>query len=123
LRFVSHVLANFSVPFIFSLVGLYKAICFKMVSVKSKESVNGPIVGISTEYTVHTGALFDSKLKTFLKNVSITVDKSSGLVTKVFQRTGSVANIARSGDIDLSSLFVMPGFVDAHAHIFLHPYK
>jgi len=94
-----------------------------MVSIRSKDLGNGFTNGAGTEYTLHTAAMFDSKLKTFVKNVSITVDKSSGLVIKVFQRTGSVANTFRIGDIDLSTLFVMPGFVDAHAHIFLHPFK
>ena len=93
-----------------------------MVSINIKGLANRSTFEADTKYTVHTGALFDSKQKTFVKNVSITVDKSSGLVTRIFQRTSSIASIIQPEDIDLSSLFVMPGFVDAHAHIFLHPY-
>ena len=75
------------------------------------------------QYTIHTDALFDSHMKTFVYNTSITVDESSGLVTKVFERIEDLSSCMRLGDIDLSGLFVMPGFVDAHTHIFLHPYK
>jgi len=73
--------------------------------------------------TIHTDALFDSHMKTFVHNTSVTVDKSSGLVTKVFERTRDLSLCIKPGNIDLSGLFVMPGFVDAHTHIFLHPYK
>ncbi|EFZ03726.2 amidohydrolase family protein [Metarhizium robertsii] len=72
--------------------------------------------------TVHAGTIFDSKAKKFKENVSITVDPGTGSIVHVLQRDTGTANI-REGDIDLRDKIVMPGFVDAHTHIFLHAYK
>lgn len=72
--------------------------------------------------TVHAGTIFDSKAKKFKENVSITVDPGTGSIVHVLQRDTGAANI-REGDIDLRDKIVMPGFVDAHTHIFLHAYK
>lgn len=77
----------------------------------------------ANQYTIHTDSLFDSQEKAYVYNTSITVDRSTGLVTQSFKRHGPLNSYMKPGDIDLSGLFVMPGFVDAHAHIFLHPYK
>lgn len=79
-----------------------------------------------TQYTVHTSSLFDPKLKQVRKNISITVDSSTGLIVKVFERNDEhqpFANIFNDGDIDLRGKYVMPGLVDAHTHVFLHSYE
>lgn len=73
-------------------------------------------------FTIHTSTVFDSKAKTFRDNVSITVDPLSGSIADVYERDGSAADV-KDGDIDLRGKVVMPGFVDAHTHIFLHSYE
>lgn len=80
---------------------------------------------MSAPYTVHTSTLFDPKKKQFVTDVSITVDPVSGNIVKVEQRSpGSLAlgDVVPEGDVDLRGKVVMPGLVDAHAHIFLHSY-
>jgi imidazolonepropionase-like amidohydrolase len=74
-------------------------------------------------YKVHTSVLFDSKEKAFIENVSITVDPKSGSIVSVEERTTPDINELGPDDIDLRGKVVMPGFVDAHTHIFLHDYK
>lgn len=78
---------------------------------------------VSSEYTVHTSTLFDPKSKQVLENISVTVDKVSGLMVNVFQRKMPLPDKIQDPDIDLRGKFVLPGFVDAHTHIFLHSYK
>ncbi|CAK7199580.1 hypothetical protein SEUCBS139899_002261 [Sporothrix eucalyptigena] len=74
-------------------------------------------------YTVHTSTLFDPKKKQWVKDVSITVDPVSGSILKVEERApDSLGETVPAGDIDLRGKIVMPGLVDAHAHIFLHNY-
>jgi cytosine/adenosine deaminase-related metal-dependent hydrolase len=77
----------------------------------------------SSELTVHTSLLFDPKKKAFLKDVSIKVDCDRGSILEVFAR--STDNVISDNDIDLrgNDRVVMPGFVDAHTHIFLHSYE
>lgn len=70
---------------------------------------------------LHSSLLFDPRKKAFVKNVSIKIDTQSGAIADVYER-GSDEEI-RNGDIDLRGKVVMPGFVDAHTHIFLHPYR
>ncbi|MCJ1479034.1 hypothetical protein MMC13_007718 [Lambiella insularis] len=73
-------------------------------------------------FTVHTSLLFDPQQKAFLSKRSITVDPSTGLITKLYQRSTEPQSIT-APDIDLRHLpLVLPGLVDAHTHIFLHPY-
>ena len=75
-------------------------------------------------YTIHTSVLFDPKKKAFVENVSITVDPVSGLITEVTERSpDQLKDAVPDGDIDLRGKVVMPGFVDAHTHIFLHSYE
>ncbi|KAF2722271.1 hypothetical protein K431DRAFT_338302 [Polychaeton citri CBS 116435] len=86
-----------------------------------RHTLNGDI------YAIHTDLLFDPKARSFVRNTSIEVDKSTGLITKVYQRPKShndalCKGITRSADIDLRHRTVLPGFVDAHAHIFVHAY-
>lgn len=94
-----------------------------MVAIRNHVAIQEEKAESANQYTIHTDALFDSHEKEFVYNTSITVDRLAGLVTKVFKRTAPLSSYMKSGDIDLTGLFVMPGFVDAHAHIFLHPYK
>lgn len=79
------------------------------------------------ELTVHTSTLFDSKHKTFVSNVSLVVDTKTGLITKTYRREEEDLprhNVSSgSSTIDLRGLTVLPGLVDAHTHIFLHPYS
>ena len=75
-------------------------------------------------YTIHTSTLFDPKKKAFVSNVSITVDPQSGLIVDVTERTSEALDGSiPEGDVDLRGKIVMPGFVDAHTHIFLHSYE
>ncbi|KAF5489736.1 Uncharacterized protein CGCS363_v012131 [Colletotrichum siamense] len=76
----------------------------------------------SSTFTVHTSLLFDSKTKSFVKNTSIVVDKAQGIIADIYKRKDDEEISVRPGDIDLRGKVIMPGFVDAHAHVFLHPY-
>jgi imidazolonepropionase-like amidohydrolase len=76
----------------------------------------------SGTFTVHTSLLFDPRSKKFVNDISITVHVASGSVTNVYKRTTALSSVA-DGDIDLRDKVVMPGFVDAHTHIFLHSYE
>lgn len=73
--------------------------------------------------TIHTSHLFDSQNAAFVKNTSLEVNTKTGLITKVHKRSSSAIDDAKSTDIDLRHLTVLPGFVDAHTHVFLHPYS
>lgn len=74
-------------------------------------------------FSVHTSTLFDPKKKEFVQNVSITVDPKLGAIVSVEQRPGVEIHELGPDDIDLRGKVVMPGFVDAHTHVFLHDYK
>ncbi|KAI8962050.1 hypothetical protein F5Y11DRAFT_324098 [Daldinia sp. FL1419] len=74
------------------------------------------------QITVHTSSLFDSKRKRFVSDLSISIDVNTGLVAKVYERDGAV-DASQPNTIDLRGLTVLPGLVDAHTHIFLHPYS
>lgn len=76
---------------------------------------------------VHTSSLFDSKEKCFVKDRSIVINLTTGLITNIFTR-GKDELLTRyelpgQSVIDLRGLTVLPGLVDAHTHIFLHPYS
>lgn len=73
-------------------------------------------------FTIHAGVYFDAPAKAFKDNVSIVVDPGTGAIVDVVQRDSRSADI-KAGDIDLRYRIVMPGFVDAHTHIFLHAYR
>lgn len=77
----------------------------------------------SSQFTIHTSLLFDSKAKTFVENVSIGINKKSGLVTSVQTREASSPLFVGPEDLDLRGLTVLPGLSDSHTHIFLHAYK
>lgn len=83
------------------------------------------------DITIHTSLLFDPKLKEFRENISITVNQESGLICSITTRKDDADDISSSSSssspspqvIDLRGKVVMPGFVDAHTHIFLHAYS
>lgn len=75
------------------------------------------------EFTLHTSLLFDPKQKKFVEDTSITADPGTGLITKVSKRKDASIPELSNNDIDLRRKVVMPGFVDAHTHIFLHSYE
>lgn len=75
---------------------------------------------------IHTSTLFDPKRKSFIDHVTITVDTETGLITDIFTRDKEVndyLSVASEEHIDLRGKIVLPGFVDAHTHIFLHSYE
>jgi cytosine/adenosine deaminase-related metal-dependent hydrolase len=76
----------------------------------------------SKTFKVHTTLLFDPKTKSFRENVSIEVDPKTGSIVGVAERQGGM-HVHEKDDIDLCGKVVMPGFVDAHTHIFLHSYE
>lgn len=78
------------------------------------------------ELTLHTSWLFDPKIKQPRNNVSITVNSTTGLIVRVFERDDAktpFSQVFKDGDIDLRDKFVLPGLIDAHTHVFLHSYE
>jgi cytosine/adenosine deaminase-related metal-dependent hydrolase len=71
----------------------------------------------TTTYIVHTDVLFDPMRKQFVSDMSVTVDRASGLITKVYERKEPLGEVT-SPDIDLRRKVVLPGLVVAHTHIF-----
>lgn len=81
-----------------------------------------------SELTIHTSTLFDSKHKAFLSNITLTASPTTGLITSTRQRDSHSLpphNVSSPDGttLDLRGLTVLPGLVDAHAHIFLHAYS
>ncbi|XDG03114.1 hypothetical protein ABKA04_002729 [Annulohypoxylon sp. FPYF3050] len=74
----------------------------------------------SKEIIILASSIFDSKKKCFLKDMYLKVDTSTGLITKIAPLP---APLDDEHVIDLRGCTVLPGFVDAHTHIFLHPYS
>lgn len=75
-------------------------------------------------YTIHTSLLFDSKAKAFKENISLTINKTSGLITSFETRDPTTTSLNLfPTDLDLRGLTVLPGLVDSHTHIFLHSYS
>lgn len=71
--------------------------------------------------TIHTSTLFDPRQKKFISDVSITVDTITGLITSIITRDDAAFPLPDplpQDAIDLRGKFVMPGFVNAHTHIF-----
>ena len=80
---------------------------------------------MAAHYTIHASILFDPKIKAFVSNVSVTVNPESGLIVDVKQRPtpDNLGKTVPEGDVDLRGKIVMPGFVDAHTHVYLHSYE
>ncbi|KAH3671161.1 hypothetical protein OGAPHI_000872 [Ogataea philodendri] len=72
-------------------------------------------------FVVHTSLVFNPINLNFEKNLSFEIDPAIGLITGVIERTGFDASVGEN-DLDLRKKVVLPGFVDAHTHIFLHSY-
>ncbi|TGO12586.1 hypothetical protein BTUL_0086g00620 [Botrytis tulipae] len=85
-----------------------------------KETYSGPSLSSNHEYWIHTTTLFNSRTKSFDKNVSLRVNTKTGLITKVSTRETSSITSLGDNDLDLRGKTVLPGFVDAHTHVFLH---
>ncbi|KAK3372007.1 hypothetical protein B0H63DRAFT_285892 [Podospora didyma] len=78
-------------------------------------------------FMVHTSLLFNPSTKSFLKDITIVVDRDSGSIARVVKRAAEPGDTRRkltlaAGDVDLRGKVVLPGFVDSHSHIFLHAY-
>jgi len=76
---------------------------------------------ILPDYTIYTSLLFSPE-SDFRSNIALTISRETGLLTKVAPYDEPSLDLI-AGDLDLRRYFVMPGFVDAHTHIFLHPYS
>ncbi|THG94173.1 hypothetical protein EW145_g8195 [Phellinidium pouzarii] len=75
--------------------------------------------------TVLAGRVFDPYTRAFLCAQAITVDPRTGLICDVRAQTQHERESAFDSDVqvvDLRDATVLPGFVDAHVHLFLHPY-
>jgi len=78
----------------------------------------------SSTLDIHTSLLFSPHTKSFLKNHSITISPTTGLITALYPRPSSPPPLSEHPSIDLTHhALVLPGLTDAHTHIFLHPYS
>ncbi|TGO34991.1 hypothetical protein BHYA_0174g00160 [Botrytis hyacinthi] len=85
-----------------------------------KSTALGSSLSSDHEYWIHTTALFNSRTKSFDKNTSLRINTKTGLITKVSTRESSSITSLGDNDLDLREKTVLPGFVDAHTHVFLH---
>ena len=76
----------------------------------------------ATSYSIYTSLLFSPSTLSFHSNLALTLSSSTGLITAISKHSLSPPSIVQSPDLDLRGLTVLPGFVDAHTHIFLHSY-
>jgi len=60
-------------------------------------------------YAIHTSLLFSPHQKAWLTNVSVQVDKQTGLIISVHDRATKDADI-EDDDVDLRAYTVLPGF-------------
>ncbi|KAF8640387.1 hypothetical protein AX17_000057 [Amanita inopinata Kibby_2008] len=90
-----------------------------------------PIISHGTNkkqyYRILAGQLFDSYRRLLLPKQAITVDRQRGVILDVRDIGAPAATATDDGSItetiDLQDLVVLPGFVDVHVHMFLHPYS
>ncbi|KAI5119712.1 hypothetical protein M0805_001426 [Coniferiporia weirii] len=74
--------------------------------------------------TLLAGRLFDPYTREFVRDQAITVDTTSGLICDVRPFGASAPGLGERGRVvDLRDATVLPGFVDMHVHLFLHPYS
>lgn len=78
---------------------------------------------LSDRIIVHTSILFNSKDKTFDKDISIEIDTKTGLFTSVKTRDAPLPLQLAPNEIDLRGFTVLPGLTDAHSHMLLHAYS
>lgn len=106
----------------FHLQIILSTVCSIFIDMHIPEAIDE--TAMSAPLTIYTSTLFDPKKRAFVSNISITVDPASGLIVDVAERRpGELGSSVPAGDIDLRDKVVMPGFVDAHTHIFIHSYK
>ncbi|KZT51863.1 hypothetical protein CALCODRAFT_487574 [Calocera cornea HHB12733] len=65
--------------------------------------------------------VFDPNVKGLAADQTIVVDETSGLIADV--RSTTESDLKADKLIDLRGMTVLPGFGDAHVHLFLHPYS
>ncbi|GLB43774.1 putative amidohydrolase family protein [Lyophyllum shimeji] len=107
-----------------------------MVSISPTSSTGAsspsPVARSSNVYHIFAGKLFDSHSRKLVPKQAITIDRDSGTILKVqdvadFWAESERRRLADNGVaeeiVDLMHLTVLPGFVDAHVHMFLHAYK
>ncbi|WVW85643.1 hypothetical protein I302_107681 [Kwoniella bestiolae CBS 10118] len=75
----------------------------------------------SSTYIIHTSLLFNSRTLKFDTDQSITVNPKTGRIVSVTPTPPNLSHVSYP-DLDLRGCTVLPGFVDAHAHVFVHPY-
>ncbi|KAL0952144.1 hypothetical protein HGRIS_008762 [Hohenbuehelia grisea] len=92
----------------------------------SRPTESAPSANLKTY--IYAGKLFDSVTGSILSNQVIIVNRTTGRIIRV--RPFTLANepetlVGASGVeiVDLRHLLVVPGFVDVHVHLFLHPYS
>ncbi|OZJ02687.1 hypothetical protein BZG36_05113 [Bifiguratus adelaidae] len=68
---------------------------------------------------IHTSKVFNSKTRKFESSKQVIVVKGNIIVDII---SGDVATTSKGVHIDLTKYTVLPGFVDVHTHVFLHPY-
>ncbi|KAG8942680.1 hypothetical protein FRC00_011670, partial [Tulasnella sp. 408] len=71
--------------------------------------------------------VFDSTSGIFLVNQAITVSRVTGLITDV-RPISALEDVFEDGKIDVIDLLnenitLIPGLIDTHVHLFLHPYS
>ncbi|KAG9026234.1 hypothetical protein FRB95_009072 [Tulasnella sp. JGI-2019a] len=70
--------------------------------------------------------IFDSDTATFVKDRVITISRVTGLITDVPATDGKVNYHADTSvdiiDLRSSNVALLPGLIDTHVHMFLHPY-
>ena len=76
----------------------------------------------ATSYSIYTSLLFSPSTLSFHSNLALAVSSFTGLITAISKHSLSPSSIVQSPDLDLRGLTVLPGFVDAHTHTFLHSY-
>ncbi|PFH49041.1 hypothetical protein AMATHDRAFT_148574 [Amanita thiersii Skay4041] len=76
-------------------------------------------------YCLLAGKLFDSDARVLLTNKAITIERHRGIILDIrsINDPPFSPNSNETEMIDLRHLVVIPGFVDVHVHMFLHPYS
>ncbi|PPQ70259.1 hypothetical protein CVT25_013296 [Psilocybe cyanescens] len=82
-------------------------------------------------YQIHVGQLFDSVGRVLVKDQVVTVDRNRGVIVDISdERSQGWQWIIEKEEADLvvekinlEGLVLLPGFVDVHVHLFLHPYS